>query len=185
MHPTPEHEPARIAVGLDVPAECRDSKHRVAHGGAGGQRSLGHSPEDLELRRGECGGGWRVVIASREVSQEEEAPRDGGKNGERIEETLGAFELTALVLAAGLERLEKLLDGPTAAMAIDGKGDGIGGIDGQVGQQEPFDRRLAVRRLAFEDVNHIERRGRRGDRTGGAGTRQLDGGRGETQSSYT
>ena len=84
MHPAPEHEPARVSIGLDVSAECRDGEHRVAHGGAGGKRSLGHGPEDLELCGGECGGGWRSVIAPREMWQKEEAPRDWGKDGERV-----------------------------------------------------------------------------------------------------
>ena len=127
---------------------------------------------------------WRSTIASREVSQEEEAPRDRPKNGQCIQEALGAFELAALVLTPGLERLEELLDGPPPARAVDSKGDGISGIDGQIGQEEPFDCRLASGRLAFEDVNHIEPQGRRDGGTRLGGARQLDDGRREIQSGH-
>jgi hypothetical protein len=68
---------------------------------------------------------------------------------------VGAFELATLVLAAGLERLEKFFDRPPAAVAVDYKGDLVGGIDWQTGQEKPFDSGLSWRRVWLEDVNDV------------------------------
>ena len=97
---------------------------------------------------------------------------------------MGAFELSFLELAAGLECLEVLLDGPPRPVAVDRERDGLVAVDREARQEEPLDCGLAGWWLALEDMDHVEWQRRRTRRPGVRRALQLDGRRREAQTCH-
>ncbi len=112
MEAPAEYQPARVSVALDVATEGGDGEQRIARCGPAWQRLLRDGAQHVELRRSQGGARWGTGLRPGHVTEKEKPPGDGREERERVEKTLRALELPALVLAAGLQRLEVLLDRP-------------------------------------------------------------------------
>jgi len=115
------------------------------------------------------------------VPQEQQSPSDRGEDREGVQQTLRALELPALVLAAGFQCFEELLNNPARPVAVDREGNRFRSIDRQVCEQKPFDSRLPSWRLLLKYVNDVELDRVRFSLAASAGAGQLDRGRGNTQ----
>jgi hypothetical protein len=69
---------------------------------------------------------------------------------------MSALELAPLELAPGLQSLEKFFDRPTRSVTVDSERDCVIAVDWKIGEKVPLDCGLALRRVALEDVDHVQ-----------------------------